>query len=169
MAYTSQFTGEQIDQAIKEMHWNKVICDLKSLDLTEVPDGSIIVYSGGKFILGNPEDFGGGDGEPGADGIGIQSIEQTVVSEEDGGLNEVEIELTDGTKKTLYIRNGSKGSAGKDGGIGKDGADGKTPVKGVDYFTPDEIQSIIDQVVAQVGTGGGGSAAELTNVMEVSF
>lgn len=32
---------------------------------------------------------------------------------------------------------------GKDG---KDGADGKTPVKGVDYFTEDDKQEIIDMV-----------------------
>ena len=151
MAYTSQFTGEQIDQAVKEMHGNRVICDLKNLNLTEVPDNSVIVYSGGKFILGSMEDFGGGDGEPGADGIGIQSIEQTVTSEEDGGLNEVEVTLTDGTKKTLYIRNGSKGSPGK-------GDPGYTPVKGTDYFTPNEVNEIVNQVVAQVGTGGGGGS-----------
>ena len=34
---------------------------------------------------------------------------------------------------------GEKGDAGEDG---KDGADGKTPVKGVDYFTPADIEEI---------------------------
>lgn len=52
---------------------------------------------------------------------------------------------------------------------GPAGSDGKTPVKGTDYFTDAEIQSIVDQVVAQVGTGGGGVAVDLPNAMEVSF
>lgn len=50
---------------------------------------------------------------------------------------------------------GADGQPGSDGAPGKDGADGKTPVKGEDYFTPDEVQEIARQ------------AAELVEVPEV--
>lgn len=62
MAYVSRFTGQQIDEAIDEMHNNKVVCDLKKLDIENAEDGMLLVLSGGKFILGKPEDFGGDDG-----------------------------------------------------------------------------------------------------------
>lgn len=42
------------------------------------------------------------------------------------------------------------------GAPGKDGADGKTPVKGVDYFTPEEVQEIAEQ------------AAQMAEVPEVN-
>ncbi len=40
---------------------------------------------------------------------------------------------------------------GKDGINGKDGADGKTPVKGVDYFTPEDVASLVQQVLDSLG------------------
>jgi hypothetical protein len=43
-----------------------------------------------------------------------------------------------------------KGEPGQDGSPGKDGADGKTPVKGTDYFTPAEVDSIVQTAVAEV-------------------
>ena len=113
-------------------------------------------------------------GGTGRGGVGIRSIEQTVTSEEDGGVNEITITMTDSTKMKFQIRNGSKGSdgpAGADGAAGPAGpagADGYTPVKGTDYFTDDEIEEIVNRVVAQVGTGGG-TVEELQNAMEVSF
>lgn len=42
---------------------------------------------------------------------------------------------------------------------GAPGKDGYTPVKGVDYFTPDEVQEIAEQAAALVPGGGGGGAA----------
>jgi hypothetical protein len=44
---------------------------------------------------------------------------------------------------------GDTGSPGEQGPAGEAGADGKTPVKGVDYFTEDDISSIVDQVAAR--------------------
>ena len=44
----------------------------------------------------------------------------------------------------------AQGEPGKDGSDGKDGADGKTPVKGVDYFTPAEVQEIAEQAAGLV-------------------
>jgi len=46
------------------------------------------------------------------DGVGVLNVEQTVVSTEDDGVNLYTITLTDGTKTSLRIKNGSKGSKG---------------------------------------------------------
>ena len=81
----------------------------------------------------------------GADGIGIQSVEQTTTSTVDGGINVITVTKTDGTSSTFTVRNGSKGSTGATGAAGKDGY---TPVRGTDYWTADDIatiQSYIDE------------------------
>lgn len=75
----------------------------------------------------------------GADGIGIQSVEQTATSTVDGGINVITVTKTDGTSSTFTVRNGSKGSTGATGAAGKDGY---TPVKGTDYWTADDIAAI---------------------------
>jgi hypothetical protein len=79
---------------------------------------------------------------PGPDEIvGISSIEQTTTSNADGGSNVVTATLSNGTKSTFTIKNGSKGSVGEQGpkgdkedpGVnGKDGADGATFTPSVD-------------------------------------
>ena len=84
----------------------------------------------------------------GADGIGIQSVEQTATSTEDGGANIITVTKTDGTSSTFTVRNGSKGSTGATGATGAAGEDGYTPVRGTDYWTADDIatiQSYIDE------------------------
>lgn len=119
----------------------------------------------------------------GEDGIGIQSIEQTTSSAEDGGNNVVTVTLTDGTTATFDVKNGRKGSTGEKGDKGfspvvettttadgvevsitdiegektfslKNGQDGYTPQKGIDYFTPEEKQEIIDAAVDTVEQNG---------------
>lgn len=80
---------------------------------------------------------GGGTGADGKDGVGIESVEQTTTSTEDGGVNVVTVTKTDGEKYTFEVRNGSKGSKGDKGDkgdTGEKGADGYTPQKGVDYY-----------------------------------
>ena len=96
----------------------------------------------------------------GADGIGIQSVEQTTTSTVDGGINVITVTKTDGTSSTFTVRNGSKGSTGATGAAGKDGY---TPVKGTDYWTADDIaaiQSYINEKAAALQsksiTDGGG-------------
>ena len=87
----------------------------------------------------------------GADGIGIQSVEQTATSTEDGGANIITVTKTDGTSSTFTVKNGSKGSTGKTGATGAAGEDGYTPVRGTDYWTADDIaaiQSYIDEKAA---------------------
>ena len=51
------------------------------------------------------------DIKDGKDGVGIENIE-TSISSEDNGLNPIVITLTDGTEYTVYTKNGSKGSQG---------------------------------------------------------
>ena len=93
----------------------------------------------------------GPQGEDGADGTGIQSVEQTATSAEDGGPNVITVTKTDGTSSTFTVRNGSKGSTGATGARGATGAagkDGYTPVRGTDYWTADDIatiQSYVDE------------------------
>ena len=87
----------------------------------------------------------GPQGEDGSDGIGIQSVEQTATSAEDGGPNIITVTKTDGTSSTFTVKNGSKGSTGATGAAGEDGY---TPVRGTDYWTADDIatiQSYIDE------------------------
>ena len=54
------------------------------------------------------------------------------------------------------------GKDGKDGQDGKPGADGKTPVKGEDYFTPEEVQAIAEQAAEMVDIPSGGTMQPLT-------
>lgn len=91
------------------------------------------------------------DIQSGKDGVGIQSVEQTTTSAEDGGTNVVTVTKTDGTTSTFSIKNGSKGSTGQAG------ADGHTPIKGTDYWTEADQQSIVDNVLAALPTWEGGS------------
>lgn len=82
----------------------------------------------------------GAAGAPGKDGVGIQSVDQTTTSTDDGGTNIITVTKSDGSSSTFQVRNGSKGStgpAGADGAPGKDGLgvpvataedEGKTPV-----------------------------------------
>lgn len=56
-------------------------------------------------------------GVAGADGVGIESIEQSVEAIEDGGANVVKITLTDKEVYSFVIRNGAKGSDGDDAEI----------------------------------------------------
>ena len=57
----------------------------------------------------------------GITGVSIDRIEQTDISEEGGGKNEVSMWLTNGKAYKFYVRNGKDG---KDGEPGKDGKDG---------------------------------------------
>ncbi len=62
----------------------------------------------------------GDKGDTGEQGIGISTINQTAISSEDGGINTITCELTNGVKTIFNIKNGSKGEKGNDGidGIG---------------------------------------------------
>ena len=78
-------------------------------------------------MLKGPEGPQGVPGIDGQDGIGIQFVEQTTTSTEDGGTNVVTVTKTDGATSTFYVRNGSRGSTGP---AGSDGQDGVSPTIG---------------------------------------
>ena len=67
-------------------------------------------------------------GSQGKDGVGVEKVEQTVISTDDKGENIITITLTNGEEYTFTVLNGSKGSQGERG------EDGYTPIKGIDYF-----------------------------------
>lgn len=89
----------------------------------------------------------GDPGSPGLSGVGIESIDQTVVGLGGGAANTWEILLTDGRREKITLYNGEngipgktgaqgpKGETGAKGDKGDPGADGKTPVRGIDYWT----------------------------------
>ena len=89
--------------------------------------------------------------QEGPAGVGIQSIEQTVSSNVDGGANIVTVTMTDGSKATFSVKNGNKGNDGAAG------AAGKTPVKGTDYYTQADKNEMVNLVLGAMPTWTGGS------------
>ena len=119
-----------------------------------------------QLSLGNPvyrgaDGLPGKDGAPGRDGATGKSAYEVAV---DNGFVGTVAEWLESLKGQDGIigKDGADGKDGKDGVNGKDGADGKdgkdgadgyTPVKGVDYFTQSDINSIISQIPAPDLTG----------------
>lgn len=95
-----------------------------------------------EYLAENPP-APGEPGKPGTDG-------------EDGISPTVAIEIIDGGHRiTITDANGTKSFDVKDGKDGKDGQpgeDGKTPVKGEDYFTPEEVAEVAQQAAELVET-----------------
>ena len=77
----------------------------------------------------------GAQGDPGKDGTSV-AVKSVSESTEDGGSNVVT--FSDG--KTLTVKNG------------KNGAAGKTPARGTDYWTVADQEAIVQQVIATLGT-----------------
>lgn len=100
-----------------------------------------------EYLEENPVE--GGNGEPGKDGADGYSPTATVTQNADGAV----ITITDKNGTTTATL-----ANGKDGQDGKDGVDGYTPVKGVDYFTPAEVQEIAEQAAGMVDVPGGGTS-----------
>jgi hypothetical protein len=94
--------------------------------------------------LQGPAGTDGKNGTDGRDGTSITEVQQTEFSSEDGGINIVQVKLSNGATSQFQIKNGSKGFPGNDG------QDGKTPVKGVDYFTESEKQEVARAAAALV-------------------
>lgn len=86
---------------------------------------SILSYDGrdGKkrYIAGSSDP----DVEPGGGGgTGIESIEQTVTSEESGGVNVITVTTSDGATTDFQVRNGMQGATGPKGDQGNSGYSG---------------------------------------------
>lgn len=93
--------------------------------------------TGSQGIPGEKGDKGdtGATGANGKDGTSV-TVKSVSESTADGGSNVVT--FSDG--KTLTVKNGKQGSAGK------------TPVKGVDFWTPADQEAIVQQVITALGT-----------------
>ena len=91
----------------------------------------------------------------GKDGTGIASMSQVTTSVVSGGSNVWRATLTDGSTFDFVVRNGAQGEAGR------------TPVKGTDYFTPEEIAAIEAQVIEEIEIGGGIDWATDADVDEI--
>lgn len=74
----------------------------------------------------------------GNDGVGIASVIQSHKSAEDEGNNIVLVTLTNGTKYTFTVRNGSKGSTGEKGDKGDKGDPGD--------FSKEQLDAAIKEV-----------------------
>ena len=90
------------------------------------------------------------DGEDGIDGI-TPHIDETTkhwfIGETDTGV------LAEGINGV----DGKDGTNGVDGTNGQDGADGYTPVRGTDYWTEQDIQTIKDYIDTELGVIENGS------------
>ena len=97
----------------------------------------------------------GANGTDGNDGVGIVSVEQTVTSLADAGVNVVTVTLTDGTKSEFEVRNGRAGSGGSSTGDGEivyiQGEKGEKGDKG-DPFTFEDFTA--EQLAALKGEPG---------------
>lgn len=62
---------------------------------------------------------------------------------------------SDGKLHPIPALVGPQGPAGADGAPGAPGADGYTPVKGTDYFTPDDQAAMVQAVIAALPKYGG--------------
>lgn len=92
---------------------------------------------------------GDGDGQnPSQDGFSpIATVTQTA----------------DGATISITDKNGTTTATVTNGRDGQNGEDGRTPTKGVDYFTPADVQEIAEQAaeLIEVPEGGGGAAWEI--------
>ena len=84
------------------------------------------------------------DGEPGKPGK--DGISPVVTVEPIEGGHRITITDAIGTQSADVLN----GKDGKDGADGKDGQDGYTPVKGEDYFTPEDVQEIAQEAAKLV-------------------
>ena len=100
------------------------------------------------FDVMDGEDGGGsGSGTPGADGKdGEDGFSPTVSVTPIAGGTRVTITDVNGDQ-TFEVMDGQDGSPGADGAPG---ADGYTPVKGEDYFTPEDVAEIAQQAADMV-------------------
>ena len=144
-------------------------------------DPTYIDYHDGQYweLEGGGSGSGSG-GADGADGVGIDSMEQTTVSSDDGGINVWTCTLTDGTKSTFEVKNGSKGSKGDKGDqgeIGETGAQGEPGDDGVGILDITQSGSTLTVhlsdnttrtfTIPSGGSGSGGTGADGVGIASI--
>lgn len=95
-------------------------------------------------------EFDGKDGAPGQPGAdGTDGVSPTVSVSRSGRVTTISITDKNGTKTATI----------------NDGADGTTPVRGADYWTDADQESIVQQVIAALGTPVFGRVDEENNII----
>lgn len=102
-------------------------------------DGTISWSNNGGFINPDPVNIKGPKGD---DGIGFAKVELISRSTSSGAPNVTRVWMSNGKYWDITVNNGAKGNAG---------VPGKTPERGVDYWTPEDQEAIIQQVIAELG------------------
>lgn len=75
-------------------------------------------------------------GKDGEAGVGITKLEQTIFGSGSEADNVWTMVLSNGLNCEFVVKNGSRGPSGPSGPAGK------TPIRGTDYWTPDDIAEI---------------------------
>lgn len=96
-----------------------------------------------EYLAANPP----AKGEPGADGKDGEDGKDGA----DGFSPEIQVDAIEGgIRITVVDAYGAKYADIMDGKDGQDGSDGYTPVKGVDYFTPEDVQEVAQEAAKLV-------------------
>lgn len=108
-------------------------------------------------------------GNPGTDGVGIQSVVQTTTSTADGGDNIITVTLTNGNTATFKVKNGSKGSDGSSATVTVDSEMSDTSTNPVQNKVAKAYMDKFKATVktANIGTTWTGSSAPYTQTINV--
>lgn len=121
--YNSKYTGEQVEEFLDQIASGELGGIVSETDpiFSASPAATITEE---KITEWNSKSAQGDKGDKGDTGVGVASVAQTTTSNADGGSNVVTVTLTDGTKFTFTVKNGSKGSQGEKGDTGETGPQG---------------------------------------------
>lgn len=127
MDYNSNYEGQEVQDILDSVagKYVKPSTGIPASDLA--PD---VFLQGEKGEKGDKGDTGA-TGPQGPQGVGVTSVVQTTTSSADGGSNVVTVTLSNGTKSTFTVKNGSKGSQGEKGDKGDIGPQGNSGYQGV--------------------------------------
>lgn len=157
LAAVQQETGQQVAAAVEvaneaaaavgeKLGADAIVDNLETDDATKVLSAAqgvvlkALIDEGGGGTPGEP----GADGKDGEDGVGIETVEQTTTSTEDGGANIVTVTLTDGSSSTFQVLNGSRGAQGEQGPQGEKGDPGDAAgVEIVDNLTTNDSTKVL--------------------------
>ena len=105
----------------------------------------------------------------GEKGVSIKSIEQTKISTESSGTNEVTVMLDNGARSTFEVSNGKKGEKGDKGDSGTDGISPVVSINKSGKSTTIQITDVNGTHTATINDGkdGNGSGDMLTSVYDI--